>query len=634
VNTKVFDFIAGDNMKKTEKKGAERIIRMSLFLLFFIGLFFYIRLHINPRLYYQNQETIFFTDTSFFWDQLTQPGGFVSYIAAFLSQLFIFPWIGTLVVTFCFLFVAFLTRRLLTGVGGPAMPLLFLLPLVFLLMLHNNYQYPLSYTVALIAALFFFDVYVLISIQSPVLRFCCAVLFSLVLYLLTAGPFMLFVLLCVIYELNRRNFIIPVALFILASAVPWIAAKVLYLYTIKDTFFSLLPFWDSYKPAFASYAVYIIFPLLLIFALVYNRFRNRQKQAGSRSAKKPADINRRAVMLLLQYIIILLLMTGAVFVSFDQFDKTMLQASDDLRQGKWYTIIHRLTTQDLSSVHLFHYLYRAMYHTNRLPFDFFSYPYPVNVQDMLFSADIGFATPWIYSDFFWDIGLLNESEHWAFEALAIQGPTVWILKRLALINILKGEKLAAEKFLTNLQNTLFDKKWAQKYAKYLDNPELIKNDVLLSKTRANMTDAEFITINQNPYASLQHLFENNKKNKMVFEYLCMHDLLNVRLESFISRLSYLKNYNYVEVPRIFQEAVLAYMYAKKIQKIDLPGQAFSPNMVNRFKEFQRIYSSYPNKAAAQKEIEQKFGNTYWYYLIYRQPEQPSSTPTPGAGGKK
>jgi hypothetical protein len=630
----VFDFNTGDDMKKIEKKETGRILRVSLFLLFFIGLFFYIRLHINPRLYYQNQETIFFTDGTFFKQALTEPGGFISYIAAFCSQFFLFPWAGALIITFCFFLITLLTKRLLTSVGGPPVPLLFLLPLVFLLMLHNNYQYSLSYTIALISALFFYDVYVRIPAQHLIMRCCCAVILALALYFLTAGPFLLFILLSIIYELYRRHFVIPVILLILAFAGPWLAAKTIYLYPVKDTYFMLLSFREPFQPGFASYAIYIIFPLLSIFAFIFSRFCNREKKTDSSSQKKQADIKNRALILLLQYVIILLLMTGAVFVSFENFDKTMLQASDDLRQAKWYALIHDLTAQDLSSVHMFHYLYRALYHTNRLPYDFFSYPYPANVQDMMFSADIGFATPWVYSDFFWDIGLLNESEHWAFEAMAAQGPTVWILKRLALINILKGENRAAEKFLTNLDNTLFSKKWAQKYRAYLNDPEMIDRDVLLSRIRANMTHEDFITINPNPYASLDHLFENNKKNKMVFEYLCMHDLLNVKLESFMSRLTYLGNYGYAEVPRIFQEAVLAYMYAKKLEKVDLPGRTFSPSMINRFKEFQRIYSKYQNKQTAQQEIEQKFGNTYWYYLIYQYPEQSSSTPTPGAGGKK
>ena len=591
-----------------------------MLLFFFLALFFYFRFQLNPRLYDLNQETIFFTGSSFFREQMSAPGGPMVYAAAFASQFFIFPEIGALLLVVLFFLLSLGTRRMLQSTGAPEIPFLYLLPLVLLLILHNNYAHELSTTMGVILSVYFYCIYTKISIQDVKIRILGTVLLSVLLYILTAGPFLLFAGLVIILEAARRNFFIPALMLALALLLPWIASKILYLYSVKSACLAVLPFAEHYRPAFAPYAFYLLFPSLLIFSLAYRHF---YANSGSGSVKVRK-------IFLLHYALIILVTAGAAVLSFDRFNRAMLQMSDDVRRDKWHSVIADARSQELVSKHFFHYYYRALYHTNRLPYDFFAFTYPEGIEDMLFSESIGFYTPWVYSDFFYDIGLLNESQHWAFEALTIQGPTVWVLQRLTLINILKGEKSAAAKFLGHLEKTLFYKGWARHYREVLDNPSMIDQDPVLYRARMNSSQQDFITHNKDPYSAVESLFLRNKDNKMAFEYLCVYDLVSGRLESFADRLRFIDNFGYRDFPRLFEEGLLLYMYTKKLEKFDLGRKQINRNTYNRFMDFQQTYARYRgDKNAAFKEMEAKFGPTYWFYMVFQGPGSKSSAQEPG-----
>ncbi len=53
----------------------------------------------------------------------------------------------------------------------------------------------------------------------------------------------------------------------------------------------------------------------------------------------------------------------------------------------------------------------------------------------------------------------------------------------------------------------------------------------------------------------------------------------------------------------------------------------------RFREFQRVLAKYRgDRKMAKAELKEKFGNTYWYYVLYNRPLERGSE-TPSYGGK-
>jgi hypothetical protein len=604
-------------MKKPEKKETGRIVEKIVFAMIVVALIIYFRWLVNPALIYTSQSPIFFTTGSFFTEQLSQPGGIMSYLAAFAGQFFIFPWMGAVILTLLIVATTCLTLKMVKIHGLPEIPIIIMLPAIILTMALSHYSFPLSNSLGLVLSLSFYVLFQLFKNHKPVVRCCLALFFAVLSFFLTAGPFLLFIVLCLVSELSRRDFITPLLLILGAVFIPWLAAKFFYLYPAKIVYQSLLPFTANDIPRYLAWVLYLIFPCFLIWSMVRTQWLSRTKNATVNIAKK--DTRKHSTILnIIQYPILVLMIVGALLISFNRSEKILLQADEDARMNQWTELINHITVQKFTNTQLIHYFYRALYHINRLPYDLFFYSYIDGAQENLFSYEIGTRSPLGYSDFFFDVGLLNESQHWAFEALTIHGPKVQVLQRLALINILKGEKLAAMKFLKKLESTLFIKNWAKRYEQYVDNPGLIDHDPILRRARTNSSDQDFITINKDPYGALESLFQRNKNNKMVFEYLSVHDLLSGRLESFMTRLPFINNYSYREIPRVFEEAVVLYMTLKKLPSFNISGKTISRNTSDRFLEFQRIYAQHNgDKNAAFNELAAKFSQSVWFYLLYR-----------------
>ena len=56
--------------------------------------------------------------------------------------------------------------------------------------------------------------------------------------------------------------------------------------------------------------------------------------------------------------------------------------------------------------------------------------------------------------------------------------------------------------------------------------------------------------------------------------------------------------------------------------VDFSKVSLRMSYVNKFKEFMSILSKHNNDVRyAQAELEKKFGDTYWYYQLYHQPQE-------------
>jgi hypothetical protein len=82
-------------------------------------------------------------------------------------------------------------------------------------------------------------------------------------------------------------------------------------------------------------------------------------------------------------------------------------------------------------------------------------------------------------------------------------------------------------------------------------------------------------------------------------------------------MPYIKNFDYVNIPTLYEEAIVLYTVLTKriIQEINI--RSLSPNIFNKFIRYQNILAKYKgDKKLAQNEIYKNFGDTYWYYCMY------------------
>lgn len=175
-----------------------------------VGLFgafyFYVLLRVRPELFYQQKPDVFLFDSAFRAALVNRPGGLVDYASAFLSPLFAFAWLGALVVTLLTAFICLSTRRLLAAISGTGGSAVYLIPAVLILMMLGQYNHPLRLCVGLCVVLGLACVYVVrTSHPTWAVKLAAFVIASAAAYYAAAGLYVVFAVLCAIFEWRSRR---------------------------------------------------------------------------------------------------------------------------------------------------------------------------------------------------------------------------------------------------------------------------------------------------------------------------------------------------------------------------------------------------------------------------------------------
>jgi hypothetical protein len=96
---------------------------------------------------------------------------------------------------------------------------------------------------------------------------------------------------------------------------------------------------------------------------------------------------------------------------------------------------------------------------------------PINVSTLYGGA--------LYQHLFY----LNEARHWEFNSLIMNGDSPETLKKLIIYELVNGNYHVAKKYLTRLSQTIFYRKWALEYYKYVKKPLLVENNEEMATMR-------------------------------------------------------------------------------------------------------------------------------------------------------
>jgi hypothetical protein len=180
--------------------------RAAALLALFGAFALYVRLQIGPHLLYHQQCPVFLTTLEFFKSFLDRPGGLLAYVSVFLSQFNYYPWIGALILTLTAALICLSTGGLLRVFAGRAVPLpVVLIPAVGLLLLHNQYEYDPITGTAILAALALANAYIRWVPRRTLPGFAVFVVSSVVVYAIGGSAYVLFAVLCGVFELVKRR---------------------------------------------------------------------------------------------------------------------------------------------------------------------------------------------------------------------------------------------------------------------------------------------------------------------------------------------------------------------------------------------------------------------------------------------
>ena len=622
--------------------------RLTRSFIFFIGFYLYLLLDVDLRLIYHGAGVItnfpvFLRGWTFFQEFISHPGGPVEYTAAFLSQSFYIGWAGSLVATLQAWLICVCTGCFLRAINYPRLRWVRFVPPILLLIIYSQYAYHFVTTTALSAALLFVCLYLRITLFriSNGGRLVVFLVLSVILYTIAGGAYLLFAVLCAIHELlNRGRWQMGLLYLLSAAVIPYVEGVLIFGVSIIDAFSDLLPFsWKiiSYESrkrmVVIVYILYLLLPLTTLAGGLWRKFRistpaGRKQEQDSKTppplcfAKRSSGGNSWLKKTKLRYAVESLLLFGiafaAVFFSHDNKRKTELEVDYYARHRMWPQVLVAARRYP-DSFPIIHAVNRALYHTGRLGYDMFSH---LQHPDVLFLTAKGYKFAYRRKfDFYIDIGLMNFAENALAECMEIYGEHPMILKRLALVNMVKGNIGAARVYLGALSKTLFDADWANNYLECLQADPNLSTDDRIQHLRSLMLERDYGFFSFKFEDILLELLEKNRRNRMAFEYLMARYMLNKRLDKFIQNTERLDDFDYREIPRAYEEAMLVYVHSMR-KPVDLRGRRLNPESRQQFKGFNQILDRYDgNKDAAFDKLAKDYRNSYFFYYLYVRPEK-------------
>jgi hypothetical protein len=260
---------------------------------------------------------------------------------------------------------------------------------------------------------------------------------------------------------------------------------------------------------------------------------------------------------------------------------------------------------------------RALYYTGRLGDEMFTYPQDYRAADLVFCLDEGGNVVYMErAESCLELGVVNVAEKIAHEFLEGSDDSPFILKQLALINIVKKRIETARVYLKALSKDLIYGGEARDILRRLKEDPQLENDERIKYLRSVMMTRDIVYNAYNEDGWLSELLRVNEYNRMAFEYLMANYLLTRNLDKFIENLPRLDDFGYKEIPRHYQEAILLYIGITR-KEVDLGNRKINAETLQQYNEINETGKKYDrgNKEIL-RSLMRKFNNTYFYYFTF------------------
>ena len=604
----------------------------SFILLAIIAAWWITAFKIEPFLLYYGQQIGFNTSVDFFMSNLDSPGGISNYLADFTAQFFLFNKFGSFLIVAIAAVQGMLALNIVNRIVGKtkwsfAIFTLILLPGIMVLF---DYHYPYHASIRLLFVFLFTWFFGVINQKFPKQSlFIWPVLALLLFYMASGAAQIVFAIssaLILIHTNSKKIWLLTTPLFLLFSAaMPWIAYKIIFpanllnLYRLTEI---KHPEMLDYVTYYQLYAYYLILPVILVAT-----FLMKLKPAAAQTTKhvkgkkeiKTGFFKQPFFILSTQVVFCALLGIFMFLQSFDSFSKKLHYIDYYAETGQWNEILKVAETINVYDFRVNYQIVRAYSQLGQLPDQLFNYPQLLGSKGVFFDTSTmngSFTMP--TSDLYFDLGFMSEAAHWAFEAQTLWPNSPRVLKRLVMINLVNRKYDLAGKFLKVLDQNMLYKDWVGKYEKYVSDTTLAANDKIIAEKRRFTPYKK--AINSNPLENMMLLIDTNHDNRMAYDYLLTLCMLDSNFPVFVR---YIQNYRYYglkTLPRSWAEALSVYILKIKSLPPFVDDQTISKENMDRFKAFNDAMMKFNNnKEAAQNTMRRDFENTYWYYMLYLNP---------------
>jgi len=612
---------------------------------------------------------------AFFQEFLDRPGGLSQYLGARYAQYYFYPNLGPLILTAVAWLVYLAADRLIRLAGGTySRGLRFVAPLL-LLITYNRYTFHLENYAALLAALIPAIIYITVAnrVNTARARIFLFALFSVAVYYVAGGLYLLFAFLCAASEFSagRRcaagSRYVLVALYLAAAAgvpllgkhlfdVSWAAAYAhpagilapeaaapgLYPSERPSSADSSAeePWSADYPLSGSSMKMTTLWGLYLFFVFVpaslpfwrklargvssarvsLSAFRPRgEKKTAWKQALGKYWLGRRVAPV---YAVSALGIAGVLvaFGTLDEDARTVLRANYFARMEMWPEFldeVDRYPAREFPASVMVD-VNRALFETGQMGTRLFSYP---QRPDVLFRLGKDAARLKGGCEVLLKLGRVNEAEHAALEALEMGGERPDILRLLADVYVVKRQPEVARVFLNVLRKDLVHGSWAEERLCRLDADPLLSSDPRIRDARSFMPLADMVT--ESGELMLLALLARNRENRMAAEYLMAHYLLTCQLEKAICHLGSEdfgpQAAGDPAIPEHYAEAVLLYLHSINrplVAPPELPGRTIDQQTIEKVRRVIDLSGEYSNdEAALAAVLAAEFPNSGCRYFL-------------------
>jgi hypothetical protein len=550
------------------------------------------------------------------------PGGLARYISAFLSQSFYYSWAGAIVVTVQAWLFSVCINFLFQKTETPFLKSLRFAPALLMIVVYNQYTYYFDTFLSALVGLAFTCLYIMLKENVKSFRFIVFLILSMVTYMIAGGASVVLAWFCVFYEKNTK-----MKLLFLASAllIPCVFGFYIFGTSIQEAYLISTPFSLSLKTLpdmphkiaqITAQAVYLIAPLsITVFDILSSLIGPKRDNHCSKQKKLHGNIillcNNSIVKWSLNSLLLALLTTAVVIGSYNKKTKGLF-ATDYYAYYKNWPMVLESAGYYPEAHYTIHAVNEALYHTGRLGDDMFNYP---QHQKSLFLG-LTKLDCWKKFDFLIEIGMLNIAENALLDSLGSVGENPAVLRRLALVKMVKGDMPAAKVYLNALGKTLFCDDWANNYLNKIETDPNLENDKEIQYLRSIKTNKNEATLAFYGQNTLGDLVKENPHNKAAFEYYMALLMLTKQWAEFTDNIWRLRDFGYTELPRHYEEVLMLRGY--QIKKYpDTFGYVLSEQAKQNFQDVCEILTRHnDNKESAFRDLMLSYGNSYYFYSIY------------------
>ncbi len=580
--------------------GATLLFGICIFLFFF---------HIYPfHICYQEQYQLFLFDSSYAAERLSYPGGFAEYVATFLTQFFISPMAGALIIAILLVLLQRLVYAASSSFGKISESLypLSFLPSVYYWILLCNENYML---VGLVAPLMALGMFYFCVGKQRLLWWGFYLLIVPLLWFLVGISCWVWLLLWVAYEWrikkwSRKIYWMCVAWgVIICIMLPVFLKYCGWMYPLR------LLFWGTSffrYPLLGTSSVVFVYLMLLLFVPLL---------MVCLSKKKVCEGKRSIILFTILFLFVFGGGSYSIYCAIDLSKEEIIAYDYYTSHREWKKVIELADEKAPSTPLSVACLNLALCKEGLMADRMFNY-YQHGTEGLLPSFTKDFTVPLIVSEIYYHIGFVNTAQRYAFESMECipnRYKNVRVVKRLAETNIINGEYAVARKYLKLLQHTLFYSRWATETLAALSDEKLVEQNTEWMQLRKYQTKEDFIFSENEQSSMLGFVFSQDPTNRVAYEYLMALCLLRKDLNSFLTYYPMGKSIGYARIPESYQEA-LVYVWGLQHKDMTSITYPIDSSVLSNVAAYGKIYTSYAN---AEPMLRKQFSGTYWYYLHYR-----------------